>query len=422
MSIEMFHPALKDEQIIGSLLDIDFYKFTMGQLIYNKYADVPTKFVFKNRTKGVRLADTVRMEELREQLDACTKLRCNSSELHYLRGTNEYQERMFKEPYLDFLRQLSLPEYQLLYNIDGSISLEFPGKWSCNTYWETMALSIINELHYRSLLRKMTRFERDRVFAEGVTRLAAKINILRQYPEITATDFCTRRRHSFRWQKYMVQTMKEELPRQFVGTSNTLLAMLLGLIPMGTSAHEMYMALYGIMHDSDATILASHNQMLKDWWEQYGYGLSIALTDTYGSDFFFRDFTPEQAEKWKGLRHDSGDPIVFGEKAIRFYQSLGIDPKKKMIVFSDGLDVNMIVKIFKHFSGRIMTTFGWGTNLGNDLGLDPLSLVVKLLHANGNGTVKLSDNLAKGMGPEEEQLRARRIFGYNNTESQLCVY
>ncbi|MFA6526550.1 MAG: nicotinate phosphoribosyltransferase [Candidatus Buchananbacteria bacterium] len=418
----MIKPALRDEQIIRSLLDLDFYKFTMGQLIFNKFRDVPVKFVFKNRTKGIRLADTVDVHELSEQLDACQGLRCDNSELHYLRGTNEYQERMFSEPYLDFLRHLHLPDYELTSKSDGSISLEFPGDWSKATYWETLALSIINELHYRSQLRKMSRFERDRLYAQGIMRLNQKIDLLKKYPDIKFTDFGTRRRHAFLWQNYTVQTMKAELPNQMIGTSNVLLAMRLGLTPMGTSAHETYMAMYGIMHGSDQEILASHNQVLQDWWQQYGYGLSIALTDTYGSDFFFRDFLAEQAEKWKGLRHDSGDPLIFGEKAINFYKSHGIDPKEKMIVYSDGLDVETIIKIHEQFRGRILTTFGWGTNLTNDLGLPALSLVVKLLESNGVSTVKLSDNLNKAMGSPEEIERAKRIFGYSNTEAEKCRY
>lgn len=418
----MIKPSLRDEQIIRSLTDLDFYKFTMGQSIFNKHRHVPVRFVFTNRTKSIRLVDTVSISEVKEQLDACRQLRFTNSELHYLRGTNEYQERMFGESYLDFLRQLRLPDYELSDYNDGSIGLEFPGDWAEATYWETFSLSIINELNYRAKLRKMTRFERDSLFAEGVKRLQDKIWILRQYPEITFTDFGTRRRFAFLWQRYVVEMLAEELPTQMIGTSNTLLAMQLGLVPMGTSAHEMYMGMYGVMHGSDEEILASHNQVLKDWWDQYGYGLSIALTDTYGSDFFFRDMSPEQAAKWKGLRHDSGNPFEFGEKAIKFYQSHGIDSREKMIVFSDGLDVNTITNLWSVFHDRIKVSFGWGTNLTNDLGLPALSLVVKLLESNGLSTVKLSDNQNKAMGSPEEISRAKRIFGYANTESQVCVY
>ncbi|MFA5020998.1 MAG: nicotinate phosphoribosyltransferase [Patescibacteria group bacterium] len=419
----MFDFALRrDTPIIQSLLDRDFYKDTMGQLIFLKYPKVPVKFVFKNRTDGIRLAEEIDIHELDEQLKYCRTLRVNNSEEHYMRGTNEYQDRMFDEPYLQFIRGYSLPDYELTVQSDGQIGWEVANDWPMASPWETIFLAVVNELYYRNKLRKMTRFERDALFSEGVKKLEWKIKLLRQYPEIKFTDFGTRRRFSSLWQKYVVEVMQTELPNQLVGTSNTLLAMQLGLLPMGTSAHEMYMGLYGIMHDSDERILASHNQTIKDWWEQYGFGLSIALTDTYGSDFFFRDFTLEQARLWKGLRHDSGDPFIFGEKAIKFYQNIGIDPKEKMVVFSDGLDVNTIIALWVRFHDRIKVSFGWGTNLTNDLGLPSLSMVVKLLESCGISTVKLSDNLAKAMGSKPELSRSTRIFGYLNKESQACIY
>ena len=183
------------------------------------------------------------------------------------------------------------------------------------------------------------------------------------------------------------------------------------------------MACSGIYHGSDGDIRHSHQRLLHDWWEMYGYGLSIALTDTYGSDFFFRDMSAEQARRWKGVRQDSGDPIAFGETAIRFYESHGIDPREKIIVFSDGLTSDVIVKIADYFKGRIKTTFGWGTNLTNDRGsVTPLSIVVKLVKANGHGTVKLSDNLAKAIGAPEDVLRFKRIFGYTATMNETPTY
>ena len=178
----------------------------------------------------------------------------------------------------------------------------------------------------------------------------------------------------------------------------------------------------GIFHGSDEEIRASHQKVLDIWWQEYGEPLSIALTDTYGSDFFFRDFTEEQAQNWRGLRQDSGDSIMFGEKAIAFYNRLGIDPREKLIVFSDGLDIRKIVEIAERFTGRIKVAFGWGTNLTNDLGLKPLSLIVKAIEANGYRTVKLSDNLAKAMGDKEDIDRFIKIFEYSNTFSEALVY
>jgi nicotinate phosphoribosyltransferase len=194
------------------------------------------------------------------------------------------------------------------------------------------------------------------------------------------------------------------------------------LLPMGTKAHEMDMALSGIMHGNDDEIRASHNKVLQDWWEEYGEGLSIALTDTYGTDFFFRDMAPQQAREWKGLRQDSGDPFEFGEKAIEFYKRCEVDPREKLIVFSDGLDVETIVKLADSLANRIKVTFGWGTNLTNDLGFPALSLIVKLMESNGYGTVKLSDNLAKALGNAEDVERFKHIFGYTGTMYKEVKY
>lgn len=408
--------------IIESLLDTDFYKFTMGNLVWNRYRDVPVRYAMTLRTKGVNLATFIDESELREELDHVRTLRFTKTELHYLRGTNEYGDRMFPEGYLEFLAALQLPEY-VLKCVEGGYALEFPGKWSEAIYWETFGLSIVNELYYRALLRKMSRFQRETVAAEGVRRLAEKNRVLKEHPEVTVCDFGTRRRFSRTAQAYVVGVQAEELPpSQFLGTSNTLLAMKYGLLPMGTYAHETGMAMSGIMHGSDEEIRASHNRVLQDWWDQYGWGLSIALTDTYGTDFFFRDMTPEQARNWKGLRQDSGDPIEFGEKALRFYRKCGVDPRDKLQVFSDGLTVEAMIKITQYFSGRIRTTFGWGTNLTNDFGFPALSLVIKLIEANGWGTVKLSDNIAKAIGKLEDVERFKRIFGYTSTLNEVTMY
>jgi nicotinate phosphoribosyltransferase len=191
--------------------------------------------------------------------------------------------------------------------------------------------------------------------------------------------------------------------------------------PKGTVAHETDMAISGIMHDSDETIRKSHNQFLRDWWNEYGYGLSIALTDTYGTDFFYKDMTTDQARKWKGVRQDSGDPIEFIRKTERFYEKKGIDPGEKLALFSDGLDIQKILKI-ADTPTRLRKSYGWGTNLTNDLGFRPLSLVVKLVESNGYGTVKLSDNIAKAIGKPEDVRRFKRIFEYKVKDYEETVY
>lgn len=408
--------------IIKSLLDVDFYKFTMGQLAFLKYPDIGVEYTFKCRNKLLRLADFIKYECLRDELLLAKALEFTNSELHYLRGTNEYQERMFKEPYLQFLKNLRISDFDLSYE-DGNIKLRFGGPWPVAIYWETIALSIINELYYQAQLEKMSGFERDVIFSQGKIRLDEKIKMLKTRPDISFIEFGTRRRFSREWQDYVVSVLAAELlPSQFLGTSNTYLAMKHGLVPMGTSAHEIYMAYTGIYHGSDDEIRESHNKSLQEWRDLYGFGLSVALTDTFGTDFFFRDMTAEQARNWKGLRQDSGDPIVFGEKAIKFYENYGIDPREKLIIFSDGLDIQTIIKIADHFQSRIKVSFGWGTNLTNDLGLRPLSMVIKLTEANGNGTVKLSDNLAKAIGKPEDVERFKKIFGHTVTLDEATTY
>lgn len=409
------------EPIIRSLLDVDFYKFTMGQFVFSKYPDVRVKYAFKNRTKAVKIAKSIDLDELRGELEAARRLRFTNTDLHYLRGTNEYGERMFQEPYLAFLRGFALPEFNLERN-GGDLVLEFEGRWAEAIYWETVALAIVSELYYRKQFAGLTRFERDVIFAEGKIRLAEKIRRLRERADITFTDFGTRRRFSYEWQRYVVEVLAQELPTQFLGTSNVRLAADFDLLPMGTNAHELAMVLAGVMGDSDEGLRSAQERVLDLWWELYGWGLSIALPDTFGSDFFFRIFGPERAHAWKGMRQDSGDPIKFGEELIKFYAVHGVDAKEKLLIFSDGQTVESIIACAAHFRGRIKTSFGWGTNLMNDLGLDPISIIVKPVEANGRGLVKLSDNLAKAIGRPEDIEEAMRAFGYTSTMYQECVY
>lgn len=407
-----------DKPIVTSRLDTDFYKFTMGQLVFRKYPDIPVVYEFKNRSR-YPLARNISLGRLREELEALRGLTLREGEYQYLQGLND---GMFGQDFLEHLRGLKLPEFELE-RVGDDIRLRFHGLWKDAIYWETPALAIVNELYCESLLGKLNPFDKINTIAIGRIRLYEKNRLLERHPGAVCSEFGTRRRAFGWWQDYVVSILKRGLPpSQFTGTSNVELAMKHQLNPIGTLAHQMFMAMSGIMHGSDEEVLASHNTVLRDWWQMYGYRLSIALTDTYGTDFFFRDMSFEQAKNWKGLRQDSGDPIEFGEKAIDFYESHGIDPRTKLIVFSDGLDVEAIIKIADHFSGRINTTFGWGTNLTNDIGFKPLSIVIKLVESCGHGTVKLSDNLAKATGKPEDIERFKKIFGYAREFKEACVY
>lgn len=406
-------------RIIKSLCDLDTYKLTMGQVQWHDYRDVVVRFGLTNRTTKVRLADKINVDELNNQLAHIRSLRFQTDELHYLSVMHCGDGAMFAPSYIDFLAELRLPSYQLSV-CDGQLALNFEGKWPEVSLWETLALSTVNELYYRSILNMD---EVQQALEEGRRRLADKIKrVLAECPGVTFSDFGTRRRFSRAWQNEVVETLLRELPQNLKGTSNVDIARRNGIMPTGTSAHEMYMVQAAMAHASDERILASHNHVLRDWWAAYGNELSIALTDTFGSDFFFRDMTAQQAAKWKGLRQDSGDPIVFGEKAIRFYEGHGLNPLEKLIVFSDGLDLDAMIGIYKHFLNRIRATFGWGTNLTNDMGHMSLSLVIKAICAMGHSTVKLSDNLAKATGSRDEVERYKRIFGYTGNTSVSCRY
>ena len=426
----MFHPADLSGPIVRSRLEPDFYKFTMGQLIWRKYRDVEATFSFRNRTSKARLGEVIDVGELREQFDHARSLMHTNSELHYLRGTNEYQQRMFDEDYLEYLRALRLPDYHVETS-GADLRLQFTGSWAEVTYWETIALSIVNETYYRTLLRTLSKFEREAIFAEGVRRLREKIQVLRSRPEIVFSDFGTRRRFSGSWQHYIVETLTQELnggsPQgQFLGTSNTYAAMTAGVVPMGTAAHELPMVLAGIHDRGDADpdwLRGAQRQVIDDWWEQYDWGLSIFLPDTFGTDFFFTVVTPSDLERWKGVRWDSGDLFDFGERVIRAYQAAGVEPKEKMLVASDALDLPVILEADERLGSRIRMSYGWGTGLTNDL-LDnvmvgdrwfgPMSLVVKPTRANGRGLVKLSDNPAKAVGDPSDVERYKRAAAYRD--------
>jgi nicotinate phosphoribosyltransferase len=407
--------------IITSLLDTDLYKLTMGQVALLRYPDLVVRYDFRCRTPGARLAEVIREGDLRRELEDARALSLTDGELQALRDLRVADRQIFQEPYLAFLKNFRLPEYRLE-RAEDTYRIEFSGPWPEAIYWETPALAIVDELYYRALLEDIAPPERDAVYAGGVSRLSEKIRRLKERPGVTFSDFGTRRRFSRAWQEEVLRRLSEEMPGQFLGTSNVVMSFRTGRTPVGTMGHEMFMAMSGLARGSDAEIRDSHNRALQVWWDQYGPELSVALADTYGSDFFFREMTGEQAAAWRGLRHDSGDPLAFGEKAIAFYEHHGIDPKEKLLVFSDGLDVEAMLRITDALGGRIRVGFGWGTNLTNDLGLEPLSLVVKLAEADGRRTVKLSDNLAKAVGTPEDVERFKRIFGYTGSTFEACRY
>ncbi|MFA5831725.1 MAG: nicotinate phosphoribosyltransferase [Candidatus Paceibacterota bacterium] len=410
----------KNEPIIRSLLDLDYYKLTMLRFIFRYYRGTPVKFSFTNRTKSVRIADFVNENELRAELRHVETLRFTKDELDYLAADPHFNDSEF----LEFLTELRLPPLHIE-KTDGTYRILAQGAWEKVTLWETIVLSVINELYFRSLLKGLAQKEVRAVYAEGDRRLAKKIALLRENPLVTFSEFGTRRRWARFWQKHVVIRMKKEVQGNLAGTSNVHLAMELGLVPIGTMAHELFMALFGIRYDANdpECVARSHSEVLDKWHELYGDELSVALTDTYGTDFFLRTLTDKQARELKGFRQDSGSPYECGDKILANLAARGVDPATKGLVPSDGLTVEKEIALEKYFRNHFKTTsFGYGTDGTNDLGYKALSLVMKLVEANGNPTVKLSDNLAKSLGPPELVEWVKKACGYTNTKSEELVY
>ncbi len=259
-----------------------------------------------------------------------------------------------------------------------------------------------------------------------MTRVWEKIEQLRQVPDLRLADFGTRRRHSHLWQDWCVQALMEGLGDRFVGTSNCLIAKRREIEAIGTNAHELPMV-YAALAPDDAALAQAPYDVLSDWQRGHDGNLRIILPDTYGTRGFL-DNAPDWLAGWTGIRIDSGDPAEWAETAIKWWQSRGEDPAKKLVIFSDGLDVAKIIELQQRFSGRVRTSFGWGTLLTNDFRglvpgdrLAPFSLVCKAVSANGRPTVKLSDNPNKAMGPQDEIIRYKRVFGVGEQERAEVV-
>lgn len=407
--------------IINSLLDIDFYKLTMAQFAWLYHPTAEVKYALTNRTKSVGLADFISVEEVRRELEHVLTLHFSENELDFLRGSKHIPVGLFCEDFLKFLGNMRLPVPTV--RVKGSeLQVEVVGPWPSAMFWETIILGIVSKFYGSAVLRKKN-INLLAAYAEGLRRLDEKGAILQANPDVRFVDFGTRRRFSGEWQRIVVERLLRQVPGQLLGTSNVLLAKDLGIPPRGTYAHELDMVYAAIYQADDEEVLRSHQWVLEDWYTLYGEPLSIALTDTFGSEFFFNDFTAEQARKWRGYRQDSGNPFALGERAIAFLENLGIDPTQKSVFFSDALDVHKMVALTNRFSGRIEHPFGPGTNFTNDLGyVDPLSLVVKAVEANGRGTVKLSDNLAKATGSPEDIERFKGIFGYTGNTFEPTRY
>jgi len=414
----VYNHAWKLDPIVRSLLDTDFYKLLMQQMIWQQYGEVNVEFSLINRTKTVRLAEVIDEAELREQLDHARTLKFSKKEMIWLAGNTFYgRKQIFSPDFLQWLSNFRLPEYQLEKR-DGQYELTFSGPWAETTMWEIPALAIINELRSRAALKGFGRFELDVLYARAKARMWSKVEALKRYPALRISDFGTRRRHSFLWQRWCVEALKEGIGEGFSGTSNVLLAMDTDLEALGTNAHELPMVA-AALSQTDAELAYAPYQVLEDWRQLYGGNLLIVLPDAFGTAAFLRN-APDWVADWTGFRPDSAPPIEGGEKIIEWWEKKGRDPRGKLLVFSDGLDVETIIKTYRHFEGRVRMSFGWGTNLTNDFadcsprdtpGLLPISIVCKVSHVNGRPAVKLSDNPRKATGEPAEVERYKRFFG-----------
>ena len=404
------------DPIVRSLLDTDFYKLLMLQTVFRRHPDVEVEFSLINRSRHVPLADLVDEDDLRAQLDHIRGLRLRRGESTWLRGNTFYGKRwMFGPEFMAWLEDFRMPEYRLERRGD-QYELSFKGSWPAAMMWEIPALAVLMELRSRAVMRDMGKFELQVLYARAMTRLWEKIERLKKLPDLRISDFGTRRRHSYLWQDWCVQAMIEGLGPSFLGSSNCSIAMKRDIEAIGTNAHELPMVYAALAEDDDSLAEAPY-RVLENWHADYDGNLRIILPDTYGTKGFL-ERAPDWLAAWTGIRIDSGSPEEGAEIAIAWWESRGQDPREKLVIFSDGLDVDRIEALYVRFHGRCKLGFGWGTLLTNDFrglapgdALAPFSLVCKAVSANGRPTVKLSDNPAKAMGPPDQVARYKRVFG-----------
>lgn len=426
IATRVYNHKWKIDPIVRSLIDTDFYKLLMCQSVFRNRPDVTVTFSLINRSVHVPLANLIDVGELREQLDHVRTLRLSRGESTFLRGNTFYGKRqMFRSEFMEWFERFGLPPYHLERRGD-QYELTFEGLWPEVMMWEIPALAVLMELRSRAVLRGMGKFELQVLYARAMTKLWEKVERLRRIDALRLADFGTRRRHSFLWQDWCVQAMMEGLGGKFVGTSNCLIAMRREVEAIGTNAHELPMV-YSALADTDEDLRQAPYRVLADWHEEHEGNLRIILPDTYGTKGFLAH-APDWLTGWTGIRIDSGDPSEGAETAIAWWKARGEDPRQKLIIFSDGLDVDRIEELHARFAGRAKVSFGWGTLLTNDFrglvpddALAPFSLVCKAVAANGRPTVKLSDNPNKAMGPKGEIERYKRVFGVGAQAAQEVV-
>ncbi|WP_130834599.1 nicotinate phosphoribosyltransferase [[Erwinia] mediterraneensis] len=386
----------KTSPILTTLLDTDAYKLHMQQAVFHRYYDVTVTAEF--RCRGDDLLGFY-ADEIRAEIAAMQSLALNDEEYRYLAALP-----FFQQDYLNWLRDFRYnPDHVEVRNHNGNLDIRIQGPWREVIMWEVPLLALISEVVHRHR-------SPDAGVEQAVAHLQQKVAAFRQQiggldmSRFRLMDFGTRRRFSQSVQEAIVRTLKEDFP-WLMGSSNYDLARRIDIRPVGTQAHEWFQA-----HQQISPVLAnSQRAALQAWLEEYDDQLGIALTDCITMDAFLRDFGINFASRYQGLRHDSGDPVQWGEKAIAHYKQLGIDPQSKTLVFSDNLNLDKALALYRHFGHRANVVFGIGTRLTCDIpGVTPLNIVIKLVQCNGKPVAKLSDSPGKTICQDKAFVRALR--------------
>ena len=377
-------------QIINSLLETDMYKFSMGQTIFHQFTSYKTTWTFKCRNKDVHFTDEM-VEEIKEQVQAFCQLRFTEEELEYLDNIT-----WIKGTYVDFLRlwQPRYEEFTITTDAPCGLAIDAAGTWLNTSMYEIPVLAIVNEVYFRMA------YDYDVLFKQFKRKLDEKVRLLEEdtYRLSDFSEFGLRRRLSAEAQEMAVKAIAEvELPADshFIGTSNVYLAKKFNLKPVGTMAHEWIMCTGQGNHKHNPAY--SNWYALDAWVKEYGILNGIALTDTITTDCFLRDFQLTYATLFSGVRHDSGDPYEWGDKMIAHYNSLGINPRTKTLLFSDSLDFERATALYDYFKDKAKVAFGIGTFISNDTDEEALNIVMKTTKCNGMDVAKISDVAGKGM-------------------------
>jgi nicotinate phosphoribosyltransferase len=385
--------------IITSLLDTDLYKFSMMQVVLHHFPAAQVEYRYKCRTPNINLS--VYLDEIRAEIHQLCQLRFTETEQQYLRGL-----RFIKSDFVDFLGLFHLPEKCIKVTegaLPGEIDITVKGPWLHTILFEIPVLAIVNEVYFRNTCREPG-------WEEGRKRLQSKMHLVTDDPALAdfrVAEYGTRRRFSKKWHEEVVVTMKAQMGVHFAGTSNVWLAMKHGVTPLGTMGHEYLQACQAL----GPRLRDSQVYALEVWAKEYRGDLGIALSDVYGMDAFLRDFDMYFCKLFVGARHDSGDPFHWGERLLAHYAENRTDPRTKTLVFSDALTIPRAIELAKRFAGRCKVSFGIGTNLTNDLGYEPLQIVMKMVRCNGQPVAKVSDAPEKTMCDDPAYLAyLRQVF------------